>query len=182
MDQREQVRRAYFIEGKSIRRIAREGLHDRRTVRKFLRDAGPPRYTLKVPLRYPVLEPFLPIIQQWLREDESRPSKQRHTAHRIGVGLAALCVRARRPTPTVWPTGPPKFMNARALKDSPTMLPPAILPDTRPVGQVSFGWTGRTASGRLRGLASDWSRRWPRSTRWDTYLRRRAHQRGQPHS
>ncbi len=41
VDQREQVRRAYFIEGKSIRRIAREGLHDRRTVRKFLGDAGP---------------------------------------------------------------------------------------------------------------------------------------------
>lgn len=28
VDQREQIRRAYFIEGKSIRRIAREGLHD----------------------------------------------------------------------------------------------------------------------------------------------------------
>ena len=76
MDQREQVRRAYFIEGKSIRRIAREGLHDRRTVRKFLRDAGPPRYTLKVPRRRPVLEPFLSVIHQWLKEDEDRPSKQ----------------------------------------------------------------------------------------------------------
>ena len=83
VDQREQVRRAYFIEGKSIRRIAREGLHDRRTVRKFLRDAGPPRYTLKVPRRRPVLEPFLSVIHQWLKEDEDRPSKQRHTAHRI---------------------------------------------------------------------------------------------------
>lgn len=82
---------------KSIRRIAREGLHDRRTVRKFLRDAGPPRYTLKVPRRRPVLEPFLRIIQRWLREDESRPSKQHHTAHRIGVGLAGLCERAPRP-------------------------------------------------------------------------------------
>ena len=83
VDQREQVRRAYFIEGKSIRRIAREGLHDRRTVRKFLNDAGPPRYTLKVPRRRPVLEPFVSVIHQWLKEDEDRPSKQRHTAHRI---------------------------------------------------------------------------------------------------
>ena len=61
-DQREQVPRAYFIEGKNIRRIAREGLHDRRTVRKFLRDAGPPRYTLRVPRRRPVLDPFLAVI------------------------------------------------------------------------------------------------------------------------
>ncbi len=29
MDHWEQIRRAYFIDGKSIRRIAREGLHDR---------------------------------------------------------------------------------------------------------------------------------------------------------
>ena len=71
----EQIRRAFFIDAKSIRRIAREGLHDRRTVRKFLHDAGPPRYTLKVPRRRPVLEPFLPVIDQWLKDDEDRPSK-----------------------------------------------------------------------------------------------------------
>lgn len=33
VDQREQIRRAYFIEGKSIRQIALEGHHHRRTVR-----------------------------------------------------------------------------------------------------------------------------------------------------
>ena len=55
MDQREQVRRAYVIEGKNIRSIAREGLHDRRTVGKFIRDAGPPKYTMKVPRRRPML-------------------------------------------------------------------------------------------------------------------------------
>lgn len=71
MDQREQIRRAYFIDGKSIRRIAREALHDRRTVRKFLGDAGPPRYTLKVPRRRPVLDPLLAVIDQWLKEDQS---------------------------------------------------------------------------------------------------------------
>jgi hypothetical protein len=30
VDQREQIRRAYFIEGKSIRQVARERYHDRR--------------------------------------------------------------------------------------------------------------------------------------------------------
>ncbi|HZA23277.1 MAG TPA: hypothetical protein VFA32_11860 [Dehalococcoidia bacterium] len=34
VDQREQIRRAYFIEGKSIRQIAQEGHHHRRTVRQ----------------------------------------------------------------------------------------------------------------------------------------------------
>ncbi len=67
MDQRELIRRAYFIDGKSIRCIAREGHHDRRTVRKFLGDAGPPSYTLKVPRRRPVLDPFRAVIDQWLK-------------------------------------------------------------------------------------------------------------------
>ena len=83
VDQREQIRRAYYVEGKSIRQIAREGRRDRRTVRKALRDAGPPRYTLREPRQRPVLAPFVALIETWLREDLSRPPKQRHTAQRI---------------------------------------------------------------------------------------------------
>jgi hypothetical protein len=83
VDQREQIRRAYFIEGKSIRQIARERHHDRRTIRKALRDAGPPRYTLKAPRSRPVLGPYLAVIGRWLEEDQQRPPKQRHTARRI---------------------------------------------------------------------------------------------------
>ena len=89
MDQREQIRRAYFIEGKSIRHIAGQGHHDRRTVRKALHDAGPPRYTLREPRPRPVLGPFLGLIDRWLAEDQQRPSKQRHTARRIYHRLVA---------------------------------------------------------------------------------------------
>jgi transposase len=89
VDQREQIRRAYFIEGKSFRQIARDGHHSRRTIRKALHDAGPPRYTLKTPRRRPVLEPFLAIVDRWLQEDLARPAKQRHTAHRIYDRLVA---------------------------------------------------------------------------------------------
>jgi transposase len=89
VDQREQIRRAYFIEGKSIRQIARERHHDRVTIRKALRDAGPPRYTLKTPRPRPVLDPFLSAIDHWLDEDRGRPPKQRHTAHRIYDRLVA---------------------------------------------------------------------------------------------
>jgi transposase len=89
VDQREQIRRAYFIEGRSIRQIARERHHDRRTVRKALHDAGPPRYTLWEPHPRPILGPFLGVIDHWLEEDQQRPSKQRHTARRIYHRLVA---------------------------------------------------------------------------------------------
>ena len=58
VDQREQIRRAYFIEGKSVRQIARERHHDRGTIRKALRDAGPPRYVLRESRPRPVLGPL----------------------------------------------------------------------------------------------------------------------------
>lgn len=83
VNQREEIRRAYFLEGKSIRRIAREGHHDRRTVRKAFQDGGPPSYTLYRPRPRPVLGPFIHLIDQWLLEDISRPPKQRHTARRV---------------------------------------------------------------------------------------------------
>jgi transposase len=89
VDQREQIRRDYLIEGKSIRQIAREGHYDRRTVRKALGDSGPPRYTLREPRPKPVLGPFVAIIDQWLAEDRKRPPKQRHTARRIYHRLVA---------------------------------------------------------------------------------------------
>src|SRR3972149_4301997 len=89
VEQREQIRRAYFIDGKSIRQIARERHHDRRTIRNALKDAGPPRYILQAPRPRPILDPVLAIIDRWLEEDEKRPPKQRHTARRIYERLAS---------------------------------------------------------------------------------------------
>jgi len=83
VDQKEQIRRAYFIEGKSIRQIARERHHDRRTVRAAIRDASPPCYKLTRPRARPVLGRFVAIIDQWLAEDQLSPAKQRHTSRRI---------------------------------------------------------------------------------------------------
>jgi len=83
VDQKEQIRRAFFIEGKSIRQIARERHHDRRTVRAAIRDAGPSRYKLTHPRPRPVLGPYVAIIDGWLAGDEFSPPKQRHTARRI---------------------------------------------------------------------------------------------------
>ena len=83
VDQKEQIRRAFFIEGKSIRQIAREGHHDRRTVRAAIRDASPTRYILSRPRVRPVLGRFVVIIDKWLADDELQPIKQRHTSRRI---------------------------------------------------------------------------------------------------
>lgn len=111
MDQREHIRRAYYLEGKSIRRIAREGHHDRRTVRKALQDAGPPRYTLRDHRLKPVLGRYTHLIDRWLKEDLAQPAKQRHTARRIyhrlvaehgftgGESTVREYVRERRPGP-----------------------------------------------------------------------------------
>ncbi|RME45543.1 MAG: IS21 family transposase [Chloroflexi bacterium] len=83
VDQKEQIRRAHYIEGKSIRQIQRETGYHRQTIRKALRDGAVPEYALKAPRPSPVMDPVKPIIDQWLAEDEARPPKQRHTAKRI---------------------------------------------------------------------------------------------------
>ena len=83
VDQKEQIRRAFFIEGKSIRQIARERHHDRRTVRAAIRDGSLSYYKLSRPRTRPVLGRFVSIIDRWLAEDEFSPVKQRHTSRRI---------------------------------------------------------------------------------------------------
>jgi len=83
VDQKEKIRRAFHIEGKSIRQIAREQHHDRRTVRAAIRDASPSCYKLTRPRSRPVLGPFVTIIDGWLARDQFSPPKQCRTARRI---------------------------------------------------------------------------------------------------
>lgn len=40
---------------------------------------------------YPILGPYLPVIDRWLEEDDSRPKKQRHTVRRIYHRLVQEC-------------------------------------------------------------------------------------------
>ena len=83
VNEKERIRRAYYIEGKSIRQIQRETGHHRETIRKALEDGAVPEYQLKQSRPSPVLDSVKPIIDRWLLEDEQRPRKQRHTARRI---------------------------------------------------------------------------------------------------
>lgn len=87
VDEKETVRRFYFIQRHSIREIAQELHHSRKTVKKAITDASVPEYHLTVPRTSPVMDPFKSIIERWLEEDKSQPKKQWHTAHRIYTRL-----------------------------------------------------------------------------------------------
>jgi transposase len=87
VEERERIRRAYYIEKKTIRRIARELGHSRRVVRQALKESGIPVYQRRRPYPLPVIGPYVPLIEQWLQEDQDCPVKQRHTAHRIFTRL-----------------------------------------------------------------------------------------------
>ena len=77
------IRRAVQVEGMSEREAVRQFGIARETVRKMLRYAVPPGYQRNKPVRRPKLGPWLGVIDQILKEDESGPKKQRHTAKRI---------------------------------------------------------------------------------------------------
>lgn len=82
VDQYEYIRTAHRVYGKMIRQIARDTGHSKNTIRKALRSQfiG---YRPRVRQPYPVLGPYLEIIDSWLKADKESPKKQRHTARRI---------------------------------------------------------------------------------------------------
>ena len=83
VDERERIRRAYYVEEKSIRQIARELHHSRETVKKAIASAEPATYTLKKPRPAPVLGPYMARIDELLEENERLPRKQRRTCRKI---------------------------------------------------------------------------------------------------
>jgi transposase len=83
VDERERMRRAYFLEGKSIRGIAREMGHSRTTVKRAIESAEEETYTLREPRPAPVLGPYMARIDELLTENEHLPPKQRYTGYKI---------------------------------------------------------------------------------------------------
>jgi transposase len=77
------VRRAVLVEGQSRRSVAREFGVSRKTIQKMLMYSVPPGYQRQLPIRRPKLGPWLGVIDAILKEDKTRPVKQRHTAKRI---------------------------------------------------------------------------------------------------
>ena len=89
VEERERIRRAYFIEEKSIREIAREFHRSRKTIRKALGTSEREGYKIIVPRTSPVLGPYQEEIEQLLSENETLPRKQRYTGHQIYKALGA---------------------------------------------------------------------------------------------
>ena len=56
-------------------------------MREAIKESGVPVYRRRQPVSLPVIGPYVPVIEQWLLEDEGVPEKQRHTAHRIFARL-----------------------------------------------------------------------------------------------
>ena len=83
VNDRECIRRAYFVEHKSIREIARELRHSRKTVRKALESAEPGQYTLQEQRPAPILGSYKELIDQLLDQNQKMPRKQRYTTHKI---------------------------------------------------------------------------------------------------
>ena len=83
VEDREKIRRAYFIEKKSLRQIAKELRVARKTVRKAIASAEPEPYTLSEPRSAPILGPYKDRIDALLAANEKLPVKQRYTGHLI---------------------------------------------------------------------------------------------------
>jgi transposase len=83
VEEREQIRRAYFVENKSMRAIAEELHCSRNTIKKAIASSEGEPYALTAPRPAPVLGPYTARIDELLAESEQMPRKQRYTGHKI---------------------------------------------------------------------------------------------------
>jgi len=88
MDQYEFIRTAHRIYGKNISELSRMTGHSRNTVKKAIR-GEPWKYRERENQPFPVLDPYIDIIDGWLVNDKEQPKKQRHTARRVYNRLVA---------------------------------------------------------------------------------------------
>jgi transposase len=89
VEDREEIRRAFFVEEKGIRQIAKELGHSRPTVRVALESAAPPAHPATEPRAAPVLGPFKASLDRLLEENQHLPRKQRYTSHKMFVAIHA---------------------------------------------------------------------------------------------
>ena len=89
MEQWSEIRRRVLVEGLSRRAACREyGLHWR-TLMKMLEYSEPPGYRAAQPRAKRKIGPFLAVIAEILKQDQTAPRKQRHSKQRIFDRLKA---------------------------------------------------------------------------------------------
>lgn len=86
----EAIRRAYYVQGKSLRQIAGETGHAWRTIRRMVDSAEPVRYRQQSQREAPKLGAYKEQIEVYLAENERLPPKQRYTATKIYALLCAI--------------------------------------------------------------------------------------------
>jgi len=79
----EQIRKAYHIEGLSIREISRRYKHGRKLIRKALENTAPGPYQTIQPRNDGILGAYQERILVLLKESEQLPRKQRYTGHKV---------------------------------------------------------------------------------------------------
>jgi len=79
----EQIRRAFYIEGKKINEIARETGRAWRTVKKMVESEEPPQYKRKQKRQAHKLGPYQKQIRKLLAQNKTLPRKQRWTSPAI---------------------------------------------------------------------------------------------------
>src|SRR5437660_12199463 len=89
VEEREAIRRAYYLEGKSKRQIAREHSHSRKTVDKAVDNQPPQPYRLSRAKPSPVFGAYRARADELLGENEHLPPKQQYTGHKIHDPLQA---------------------------------------------------------------------------------------------
>ena len=83
VEEREEIRRAYHIEGKRIREISRELGYARQTIRKAIAEVDGKKEVKRRKRRAPVLGGYKERIAELYAESERQPRKQRYTAKTI---------------------------------------------------------------------------------------------------
>src|SRR5205823_1099749 len=83
VEEREAIRRAYYLEGKSKWQIAREHKHSRRTVDKAVDTQPPQPYRLSKAKPSPVFGAFRARADELLAENVHLPPKQQYTGHKL---------------------------------------------------------------------------------------------------
>ena len=86
MDQVHTIRELYYNQGLTMTEIAAKVNCNWKTVRKYIdqEDFSPPKPVPESEVVHESkLDPFKPLIDQWLTDDKKAPRKQRHTAKRI---------------------------------------------------------------------------------------------------
>lgn len=83
VDDYESIRKAYYVEGQSIREICRRLHHSRRLIRKAIDHAQPEGYRLKQERPATVLAAYKTKIDELIKESDQAPRKQRYTGHKV---------------------------------------------------------------------------------------------------